>query len=298
MGKLVLAGLVAVAAVGASPHVLARIQTGSSPGGAVFAFGAVWVTNDGSGTLARIDPHTNRVTRRIRLRPGVFSVARGYGWLWTVNYKRGSLTRTDPVSGRSRTIRVGAVPFDVLAAYGRVWVTAWEAGRLVEVDPRSLRIVRRIRIGSRPAGLRTAGGAVWVGFGRDATKVARVDPSTAKVVRVPVGVRSPAWFVAGTRDLWIEAGDHDLVRLDPSSAAVTARLTFGATLAQGALAPDRTSWIPDKERSVVYRVEPDRAVVLDSFPAGPGAFFALRAFGSVWVSSYAGSDVWRFDPAR
>ena len=34
--------------------------------------------------------------------------------------------------------------------------------------------------------------------------------------------------------------------------------------------------------------------VLDSFRGGDGAFQALRAFGSMWVTSYAGADVWRF----
>ncbi len=34
----------------------------------------MWVANDGAGTIARIDPRTNRVTRRIRLTPGVFEV--------------------------------------------------------------------------------------------------------------------------------------------------------------------------------------------------------------------------------
>jgi streptogramin lyase len=297
MPKVALIGVVAALA-GSSPQVLARIDTGAAPSGAVAAFRAVWVANDGSGTLARIDPRTNRVTRRIRLRQGVFSVTRGYGALWAVNYKRHSLTRVNPASGRTRSVRVGAVPFDVLAAFGRVWVTAWEGARLVEVNPRTMRIVRRIRIGPRPAGLRASGGALWVGFGRDATAVARVDPQTAKVLRVPVGVRSPSWFAAATPDLWIEAGDRTLVRLDPSSRTVTARLTFGRTLAQGALAPDGTIWMPDKEQNVVYRVDPARAAVVDSFAAGPGAFFALRAFGSMWVTSYAGADVWRFGPAR
>ena len=157
-----------------------------------------------------------------------------------------------------------------------------------------MRVVKRIPIGPRPAGLRTAGGAVWVGFGRSATAVARVDPRTSKFVRVPVGVRSPTWFVAGTRDLWIEAADHVLVRLDPSSRTVTAKLSFGRTLAQGALAPDGTIWMPDKEQNLVYRVDPATAAVVDSFAAGAGAFFALRANGSMWIASYAGDDVWRF----
>jgi hypothetical protein len=38
--------------------------------------------------------------------------------------------------------------------------------------------------------------------------------------------------------------------------------------------------------------------VLDSFAAGPGAFLALNAFGSMWVTSYAGDDVWRFEAGQ
>ena len=293
MPKLALIGLVAAVA-GSSPQVLARIQTGASPGGAVSGFGAIWVTNDGSGTLVRVDPRTNRVTRRIRLRPGVFSVTRGFGALWTVNYRTQMLTRVNPASGRKRSVRVGGEPGSVVAAFGRVWVTAWASGRLVVVDPRSMRVLKRIRIGPTPASLRVANGAIWVGFGRSATSVARVDPRTAAIVRVPVGVQAPRTFVTGTRDLWIQAGDHALVRLDPSSRAVTAKLSFGSTLAGGALAPDGMIWMPDKEQNVVYRVDPKKAVVVDSFPAGVGAFQALRAYGSMWVTSYAGSDVWRF----
>jgi streptogramin lyase len=290
--KLTLLG-VALAAL-ASPQLVARIETGSSPGGATAAYGAVWVANDRSGTLARIDPATNRVTRRLRLRPGLFSVTHGFGALWVVNYDRDMLSRVDPRTGRVRSVRVGAAPFDVAAAFGRVWVTAWEAGKLVEVDPRSLRVVRRIAIGARPTGLHVAGGGLWVGFGRSATAIARLDPKSVKFERVPVGVRAPSWFVAGANGLWIQAADNVLVHVE--RGRVVDRLTFGRTLAQGALGPDGTLWIPDKEQSLVYRVDPKTARVLDSFAAGPGAFLALRAYDSMWVTSYAGADVWRFRP--
>ena len=294
MPKLALLSLACLALAGSSPRLLTKVETGASPAGAVAAFGAVWVSNDGAGTLARIDPRTSRVTLRIRLRPALFSLTRGFGALWAVNYKDGTLTRIDPGTRRWRTVRVGGAPFDVLAAHGRVWVTAWEAGRLVEVDPRSLRVLRRLRVGPRPTGLRAADGGVWVGFGRAATSVARVDPRTHRIDRIPVGVRAPSWFAAGTRDLWIQAADNVLVRLDPATRKVRARLSFGRTLAQGALAADGTIWVPDKESNVVHRVDPKTAAVVDSFPAGPGAFFALRAFGSMWVASYAGDDVWRY----
>jgi streptogramin lyase len=299
MPKLALLGVACTSLVAAwpSPHLVSRIRTGAAPAAATAAFGAVWVTNDGAGTLARIDPAGNRVTRRVRLRPGVFSLTHGFGALWTINYKRQSLTRVDPRTGRVRSVRIGRTPFDVLAAYGRVWVTAWEAGRLVEVDPHSLQVLRRIPIGSRPTGLHAADGGLWVGFGRKATAIARVDPVTLEADRLQVGVRAPSWFVAGARGLWIVAADHVLLHVDPVTRRVEGRLSFGRTLAQGALAPDGTIWVPDKELSVVYRVDPRQARVLDSFAAGPGAFFALRAYGSLWVTSYAGDDVWRFQPA-
>ena len=283
-------------ATGSTPQVEARVPTGNSPAGAVAAYGGIWVANDRSGTLTKIDPRTNRVTRRVRLKPGLFSVTAGFGALWVVNYERNSLTRVNPSTRSIRTVRVGAVPFDVLAAFGRVWVTAWEEGTLVQLNPRSLRVIRRIRIGPRPTGLRKASGAVWIGFGRQATAIARVDPKSGAVDRVPVGARAPSWFAAGTRDLWIQAADNVLVRLDPATLDVKARLSFGRTLAQGSLAADRTLWIPDKEQNLVYRVDPATARVVDSFPAGPGAFFALRAGVSMWVTSYAGTDVWRFKP--
>jgi streptogramin lyase len=241
MAKLALLAVASAALAGSSPQVLARIPTGDSPGAATAAFGAVWVTNDGAGTLARIDPQTNRVTRRVRLKPGVFSMTHGFGALWVVNYKRNTLTRVDPSTMRTRSVRVGAVPDALLAAYGRVWVAAWEAGRLVEVDPRSLKVIRRTRIGPRPTGLRAAAGAVWVGFGRSATAIARIDPRTHRIEPVPVGVRAPAGFSVGTRDLWIKAGDNVLLRLDPRTRKVRARLSFGGTLAHGALAPTERS---------------------------------------------------------
>jgi streptogramin lyase len=294
---LALAGVVSLAPA-STPRLLSRIPTGQAPCGGAAGFGSVWVANDESGTLARIDPRMNRVVRRIRLGRGACSVAVGAGAVWATNYERSALLRVDPRTRRVRSVRVGAVPFDVLVAFGRVWVTAWQDGKLVEVDPKTRRVARRIEIGAYPNGLTAVDGALWVGFGRGATAIARVDPSTRAIERVPVGDRAPGWFAAGTPDLWIQANDGDVLHVDPRSRRVLARLRVGRTLAQGAAAQDGTIWMPDKEQSVVYRIDPAKGRVIDSFPAGRGAYFALRAFGSMWVASYAGSDVWRFRPSR
>jgi streptogramin lyase len=296
--RILLAGLAtALLGVPASsftePALIATIPTGAHPCGIVSAFGSVWVANDW-GTLVRIDPRTNRVRRRIRVGAGACSLAATKHALWIANYKRG-LTRVIPRGG-VKTIDVGAMPFDVLVAYGRVWVTAWEDGMLAAVDPKTLKVVRRVDIGPRPVGLVARYGVVWVGFGRDATAIAHVNPLTFAIDRIEVGVRAPGWFVAGTKDIWIQANDGDLVDYDPIARRVAAHIEVGGTLAQGAIGPDGRIWMPDKERNVVYRVDPKRRRVVDSFAAGPGAYAALRAYKSMWVTSYAGRDVRRFRP--
>jgi streptogramin lyase len=297
--RILLAGL-AVALVGVpassfkEPALIATITTGTHPCGIVSAFGSVWVANDG-GTLVRIDPRTNRVRKRIRVGAGACFMTADARALWIANYKN-DLVRVTP-RGRVKRISVGTGPDNVLAAYGRIWVTRWGDGRLAVVDPRTLRVVRRIDVGPKPAGLAARNGAVWVGFTPDTpTSIARVSPSTYRVDRVDIGVRGPRGFVAGTRDLWIQANTGDLVHFDPVARRVLAHVGVGRTLATGAVAPDGTIWIPDKEQNIVYRIDRGRERVVDSFPAGPGAFVTLRAYGSMWVTSYAGRDVRRFRP--
>ena len=55
----------ALAATRGAPRVVAKIATGQAPCSEAGGYGAVWVGNYGSSDVARIDPKTNRVTKRI-----------------------------------------------------------------------------------------------------------------------------------------------------------------------------------------------------------------------------------------
>jgi DNA-binding beta-propeller fold protein YncE len=292
------AALTTLGLASSQPQVSARIATGKSPCEATAASGTVWVASDGAGTLARIDPRTNRVTARIGVGRGSCAVAAGAGAVWVANYRTGEVLRVDPATLKVRRTFVGGAPFDVLVAGGSVWTTGFESGMLVELDARTARITRRIAIGGNPNGLLAAGGAIWVGLGRTATEVVRVDPASGVFRRIDVGVTAPTHFVATKAGIWVANDGDAFVLLDPADGHVVKVTHFGRTLVQAAVAADGTVWVPDKEIDTIFRVDPATGDVLDSFPAGHGAFQALRAFGSMWVTSYAGADVWRFGTGR
>jgi virginiamycin B lyase len=280
---------VTVAAAAPSPRVIA---VGSHPCGVAAGFGHVWVASDGAGTVSRIDPRTSRV-RRVRVGRTACWLATGAGAVWVVRYASGSLVRLDPQTLRTREVGVGPNPEDVAVAAGSVWVTTFDDGMLLRIDPATLRITTRYRLGGNPAGLAALGGEIWVGFGRETTAIARLDPRTGVLRRTPIGRRSPDRLSTDGRSLWVSSVDT-LTRVDPKTNRVVKRLRLGGTFGRGTGAGDGKVWVPNKELNTVTRVDPRTNRVVGVLAGGPGSIAAAAAYGSVWVTSYAGTDVRRF----
>jgi streptogramin lyase len=90
-----------------------------------------------------------------------------------------------------------------------------------------------------------------------------------------------------------------VLRVASPSGELLSALPLGGTPAEagevpGAVDGNSMIWITDKEHSRVHRLDPATGFV-DTFPAGPGAYALARFGGSMWITSFAGDDVRRFD---
>jgi len=291
--------LLAIGLVGVSLSQLASaatrprtIHVGAGPCGIAVAFGFVWVASDRAGTVTRINPHTNAV-RTVRVGRTACWLAAGARALWVSRYGAGTLVRLDPRTLRMASLKVGPNPEGVAVAAGSVWVTGFDNGTLTKVDPSRRRVVKTFRLGGVTAGLAVADGALWIGFGREATSIARLDLRTEAVRRIDVGHRTPDRISTDGRSLWVSSQDT-VVRVNPKTGGVTARFSLDGTFGQGTPASDGAIWIPNKERNTITRFDSRTDRVVGRLTAGPGAIAAASGFGSVWVSSYVGSDLRRF----
>ena len=107
------------------------IAVGGGPLGVAAGAGGIWVVTFWNTQVARIDPETRRVIRRIRVGPGPFAVAVGGGSVWVTNRDGFSITRIDPKTNRvTGTIELQAAPYGVRFAHGRLWVTTQKCGVL------------------------------------------------------------------------------------------------------------------------------------------------------------------------
>jgi streptogramin lyase len=270
------------------------VVTGRGPCGIAARSGDLWVGVYGAGRVLNIDPRSGRINASVNGLRSACRVAVGPAAVWVTRDQAGQLVRISRGTGRVRRVPVGTAPLDVLLARGSVWVTSAGIGIIAELDPATANGIRIYRDGDFPAGLTWCGGRVWVGHAADLIWLTAIRPATHRIARVRVGTKSPRWPRCVRDELWVTTMDS-VLRIDPRSEAVTARIHIGGTPVEASAGPDGLVWVTDKERSLVFRVDPRTNAVVDSFSTGPGAYAMARVGPAMWVTSFAGSDVRRYE---
>ena len=171
--------------------VAARIPVAGIPAdgeGQLAVAGAfVWLFVDDRGSLAKVDPKTNRVVETFATGvPGV-ALVEANGSLWASVPDRDSVAQIGLDGRVIRTIAVGAKPRFIAAGEGGVWALGQGAGDVTRIDPKTAAVVATIALDVPGEGgcIATGGGSVWVTMPR--TPVSRVDPATDRVTERFVG---------------------------------------------------------------------------------------------------------------
>ena len=205
-----------------------------------------------------------------------------------IDLRRGELLRTVPIG---HEIPNSNVSF----AQGRDadWLAA-ESGALLQIDPRRHRIARSISLGLPPGGLALGLGSVWV-VAQDRPVLLRVDPMFGAVerrYRLPTaGVRRPDQFtgVAIAADsVWVAQGEERVVRIDPRSGRVLARI--GAPGATSLAGTAGAVWVSGGGTGVLYRIDSVANAVVTRVPLDAYLCCVAVGGGYVWAMNYR---VWK-----
>ena len=245
-----------------SNDVVADVPVGRDPTRVAYGQGAFWVVSPEAAVVVRVDAKTKAATR-FRIGEHPFDVAVGAGALWVPDHDGQRLLRFDLESHKIReTQRFGLPAISAGVGLGSVWVAVAD-GSLLRIDPRTLRTQATIREattaieGTEPK-LAFAHGSVWISSPAESS-VARIDPEREIVHRQPLveamGISAGAgavwvadnanavWRFGGARPqrikvgaqtqdvaatsetVWVaDSGGQTLVRLDPASRRVVARI--------------------------------------------------------------------------
>ncbi|HZZ00313.1 MAG TPA: DUF4440 domain-containing protein [Candidatus Baltobacteraceae bacterium] len=132
-----------------------------SEGGITASADSIWLVVK-SGTLARIDPATNRIRQTIGLATGSYNPLYSDGIVWVTSGEHDLLTAVDAASGRVvAQIRVGSEPRFLAAGDGLVWTLNQGDGTVSKVDARAKRLIANV-----PTAIPGGGGDIAYGAGK------------------------------------------------------------------------------------------------------------------------------------
>jgi virginiamycin B lyase len=144
-------------------------------------------------------------------------------------------------------------------------------------------------------------GAVWVANSAK-NAVQRIDPATNRVTAVvPIGAQPCDGLATGFGSVWAVDCAGALVRIDPSAGRVVARISVTAESDEGLIATGEGGvWILSSlnaSHDALIRIDPATNKVGARVLVPVGSTAAAVGFGSVWVTTAAGSSVERVDPS-
>ena len=202
---------------------------------------------------------------------------------------------------RSRVVGhvlVGRRPVALAIGHGSVWVANADDGTVSRIRQDRHEVIRTIGIGAPAIDLAVATDAVWVANGSAGT-VSRIDPSADAVVET-IDLRgsselawNPTYAIDADDDsVWIAAGRHHVLRIDPATNEPSASIDVGHVPIGVALRQEALWVVTTAERAL--RIESHTNTATTEVPVGdPLAVTAGKQ--AVWVSDSRG-QVWRINP--
>lgn len=176
---------------------------------------AIWVISRDSGVVTKLDPRTNSVRARTRLRAEVCCLTVGGGSVWATSEAGGLLWQLRPDGRVQDLVHVPAPATELAYANGAVWTSGYTSGTVTRVDTQTLG-VRVVHTDESIAGLAAAPGVV--AFSTFASERAAL-----------AGVRGPVARILLTHDLIADSdpaapivfGDRDADRQRQSATCLS-----------------------------------------------------------------------------
>lgn len=203
--------------LGSKDPAAETVAVGEQPAGLTAALGAVFVANEGSGQLSRIETSDSSVVSVPLAAQEPRGIAFGNDELWVTD-GAGRLLEVDPENtAGSQSFEVGAEPRGVLVVDDSVWVANSGDGTVTrfdfETDEGEL-----IDVGGEPLDVAADGERIYVSNADG--YVSAIDLATNEVERieVPSDVGAPVGIAVGSSGVWVTTGEGDsLLALETSS---------------------------------------------------------------------------------
>jgi DNA-binding SARP family transcriptional activator/DNA-binding beta-propeller fold protein YncE len=247
-------------------------------------------------SVAVIDPERARVVGHVLVGRRPVAVAGGHGSVWVANADDGTVSRIDPDRHEViRTIGIGAPTIDLSVGPDAVWVANGSDGTVSRIDPKADAVVETIDLRGSSEIARNPTYAVdsegeAVWIAAGLHHVVRIDPATNEPVAIIDVGDVPVCVACGEGALWVATIAERALRLEPHSNAVTTAVPIGYPVAL--TAGDTAVWVSDS-RGRIWCINSETGAVTQTIPVLDGVEgIAGRVAGGLMGLCATAAAVW------
>lgn len=268
--------------------------TFSSLSGIAFDGTWLWVADNPSGVVVKIDLATNVVVATVAVGYNPFALAFGGGYLWVANFSSNSVSKINMASNTVvAEVSVGSQPRGLAAATATfLWVANSGNNTVSKVDVGANTVVATIAVTNQPSGIAVIGNFVWVGgWGQ----VQKVDTTTnALVATVPgyVGTYGNGMVSVGGF-LWV-SGQVQVNKIDVTANTLAATVLPAET--RGMAFDGLYLWVAVYGSSRIVKVDIDTLKIVQTVPVGTKPHSIAYNGSHIFVTNYGGNSVSKIDP--
>jgi YVTN family beta-propeller protein len=103
------------------------------------------------------------------------------------------------------------------------------------------------------------------------------------------------WITPSADALWVSTEANNVVRLDPNTGAVLARIPVGENPLASAWVGGQL-WVPNIDDGTVSVIDPATNSVRTTLTVGKGPLAIAESGGDAWLSDSFDGELWRIHP--
>lgn len=227
-------------------------------GGAISAFGNLWVPDCKKQSIARLELKTGKLAGTVPLSIGKGSLvlAATADSVWVLSDEKGTLSRVDSNDNSVVSeLRLGPSCNTVQFEQDALWVTCPDENRLLRIDPKSNLVDKRIETAADPVATVFGEGHFWV-LGNKEGKISKIDAKTNKLVAtIETGIPNGKGNLAfGDGHVWVATSGYPLTKINALTDKVTQQFVGdGGGIVRFAVG---SVWLLNPGKATVSRFDP------------------------------------------
>ena len=292
---------------------------GNSPFGLAFDGASVWVANNQSNSVSKIDPATGQaVNITLPAGSGPFDVAFDGTNIWVTDNLNGKVSKivasTGTVVGSGFNTSLvapvaGSGPVGIAFDGTSIWVANSASGTVSKINPAtgaieaefqtSVGIPGVLSADASPTGVAFDGANIWVTNNSTGT-VSKIDRSnnTFQEFVTNNGQQAQPWGVAfdGT-NIWVANGlTNSVSKIAPSNGSILSQIGTGGTVPQEVAFDGSHIWVSNNGSGDVSKIDPGAAVVIGTVATGLHPQGIVFDGTNIWVANSSGPSLSRLLP--